>query len=109
MEEKTQDKKNEIKDFEKNIDAKAKEKEIIEKNEKEEGEREEKVVIELGEGLEKHIKNKIFSINEKIKFSFSFLYNKISRKSIFKSINIFYSVSYACTSFNEIEYIFFIN
>ena len=58
-EEKIQDKKNEIKDLEKNINAKAKVKEIIEKNEKEEGEGKEKVVIKLSEVLEKHIKNKI--------------------------------------------------
>ena len=106
-EEKVQDKKNEIKDLEKNNDVKEKEKEIIERNEKEEGEGIEKVVIELGKDLENHIKNKIFSLNEKIKFSFTFLYKKMSRKSFFKNIYIFYSDSYASTSFNEIDYIFF--
>ena len=105
--EEIKNKKNEVKDREENINIKSKEKEIIEMNEEKEEEREEPVVFELSEDMKRHIENKIFSLNEKTKFTFQFLYNKIIRRIIIKNILIYYTDNFACIICGNITYIFF--
>ena len=75
--------------------------------EKEENEK--KVIIELNENLKNHIKNKIFILNDKLQFNFTFLYNKICRKSLFKKLDIFYYDTYAIIPYKNLNYIFFYN
>ena len=105
--EEIKDKKNKVKDREENKNDKAKEEGIIEMKMEKEEKGEEQVVIELSEDMKKHIENKIFSLNEKTKFSFQFLYNKIIRRIIIKNILIYYTDNFASIICGNITYVFF--
>ena len=100
-----------------------KEKEIEKQKEKEEEEEEEeddeeieeaekkekKELIQLDVNLKEHIKDKIFILNDKLKFDFTYLYNKISKKNLLKKLDIFYYDSYAIIPYKNVNYIFYFN
>ena len=64
-------------------------------------------LIKIDENLKKHIEDKVFLLNQKLKINVKFLYQKISKREKFKSFYIYYSKSYAFIPYGNLGYIFF--
>ena len=64
-------------------------------------------LIKIDENLKKHIEDKVFLLNQKLKINVKFLYQKISKREIFESFYIYYSKSYAFIPYGNLGYIFF--
>ena len=74
--------------------------EEIEENEKD-------IIIKLDENLKKHIENKNFILNDKLKIKYKFLYNKISKTNLLNKLDIFYFDTYATIPYKNLYYLFF--
>ena len=123
MEKIEENKRDEIVEQKKKEIVEQKEKEIEKQKEEEEEEEEEeddeeieeaekkekKELIQLDANLKEHIKDKIFILNDKLKFDFTYLYNKISKKNLLKKLDIFYYDSYAIIPYKNLNYIFYFN
>ena len=64
-------------------------------------------LIKIDENLKKHIEDKVFLLNQKLKINVKFLYQKISKREMFKSFCVVYSKSYAFIPYCNLGYIFF--